>query len=449
MMKISPSILSCDYGKIAEELKDMESCGADYMHIDVMDGHFVPNISFGPSVIASLRKASDIFFDVHLMITHPERYIKDYVDAGADLITIHYESTFDVKGTVALIKSYGKKAAVSIKPATSPEVIFPLLRELDMVLVMTVEPGFGGQSFMMPMLDKVRVLRRYALDNGLNLDIEVDGGINGETAQLVKDAGVDGVEIHAAHAHGLLGGFLSPLYNKRCDEYGGDINGRLRLTLEVIEEVRRVCGKDFIIDVRISGDEYSDGGLNLNDMTYVAKKLEEAGVDFLHVSGGNTVKKGSSMPAPGTKQGSHTHLSEYIKKQVSIPVATVGRINEAWIANEIIANGLADACMIGRANLCDPEFALKSYEGREDEINALLKDIEIIDNEEDGVVSGEIIQIIYKGDHYQIIVRTDEDEDFVIDTEYTWNENDMVSLNVKPQDIKLTLKGEVKNYVKD
>lgn len=194
----------------------------------------------------------------------------------------------------------------------------------------------------------------------------------GEAARRVQIAGGDGVEIHAAHAHGLLGGFLSPLYNKRCDEYGGDINGRLKLTLEVIKEVRDVCGKDFIIDVRISGDEYSDGGLNLNDMTYVAKKLEEAGVDFLHVSGGNTVKKGSSMPAPGTKQGSHTHLSEYIKKRVNIPVATVGRINEAWIADEIIANELADACMIGRANLCDPEFANKSYEGRENEIKPCI-----------------------------------------------------------------------------
>ncbi len=194
----------------------------------------------------------------------------------------------------------------------------------------------------------------------------------GEAAKRIQIAGGDGVEIHCAHAHGLLGGFLSPLYNKRCDEYGGDINGRLRLTLEVIAEVRRVCGEDFIIDVRISGDEYSDGGLNLNDMTYVAKQLEKAGVDLLHVSGGNTVKKGSSMPAPGSKQGSHTHLSEYIKKQVHIPVATVGRITEAWIADEIIANGLADACMIGRANLCDPEFAKKSYEGREIEIKPCI-----------------------------------------------------------------------------
>ncbi len=194
----------------------------------------------------------------------------------------------------------------------------------------------------------------------------------GEAAKRVQIAGGDGVEVHCAHAHGLLGGFLSPLYNKRCDEYGGDINGRLRLTLEVIEEIRKVCGEDFIIDVRISGDEYSDGGLNLNDMTYVAKQLEKAGVDMLHVSGGNTVKKGSSMPAPGSKQGSHTDLSKYIKKHVSIPVATVGRITEPWIANEIIANDLADAVMIGRANLCDPEFANKAYEGRELEIKPCI-----------------------------------------------------------------------------
>ncbi len=194
----------------------------------------------------------------------------------------------------------------------------------------------------------------------------------GEAAYRVKQAGGDGVEIHAAHAHGLLGGFLTPLYNKRCDEYGGDINGRLRLTLEVIEEVRKTCGDDFIIQVRISGDEYSDGGLNLTDMTYVAKQLEKAGVDILHVSGGNTVKRASSMPAPGTKQGSHTELSAAIKKQVNIPVATVGRITDAWVADEIIANELADACYIGRANLCEPEFANKVYEGREIEVRPCI-----------------------------------------------------------------------------
>ena len=194
----------------------------------------------------------------------------------------------------------------------------------------------------------------------------------GEAAYRVKQAGGDGVEIHAAHAHGLLGGFLTPLYNKRCDEYGGDINGRLRLTLEVIEEVRKKCGDDFIIQVRISGDEYSDGGLNIHDMTYVAKQLEKAGVDILHVSGGNTVKRASSMPAPGTKQGSHTDLSAYIKKQVNIPVATVGRVTDAWMANEMSANDMADAVMMGRANLCEPEYVNKVLEEREEEIRPCI-----------------------------------------------------------------------------
>ena len=194
----------------------------------------------------------------------------------------------------------------------------------------------------------------------------------GEAAFRVKQAGGDGVEIHAAHAHGLLGGFLSPLYNKRTDAYGGDIHGRLRLTLEVIEEVRKMCGKDFIIDVRISGDEYTDGGQNLNDAIYVAKQLEKAGVDFIHVSGGTTIMRGSSIPAPGTPMGSHSKVGEEIKKQVSIPVATVGRITEPWFAEELIANGKADICMIGRANLCDPEFVQKACEGREDEIRPCI-----------------------------------------------------------------------------
>lgn len=185
----------------------------------------------------------------------------------------------------------------------------------------------------------------------------------GDAAFRVKTAGGDGVEIHAAHAHGLLGGFLSPLFNKRTDEYGGDINGRLKLTLEVIDEVRRRCGKDFIIDVRISGDEYCDGGLNINDGIYIAKQLEKAGADMIHVSGGTTIMRGSSIPAPGTKQGTHSKLSEEIKKHTSIPIATVGRITEPWIADELIANGKTDICMIGRANLCDPEFANKAEKG--------------------------------------------------------------------------------------
>ena len=210
----------------------------------------------------------------------------------------------------------------------------------------------------------------------------------GDAAYRVKLAGGDGVEIHAAHAHGLLGGFLSPLYNKRTDEYGGDINGRLLLTLRVIKEVRNRCGDDFIIDVRISGDEYTDGGLNVNDATYVAKKVEEAGADMLHVSGGITIKKGSSIPAPGTKQGSHAEVAKIIKKHVNIPVATVGRITEAWIADEMIANEYADACMIGRANLCDPQFANKSFLGQEIDIKPCIGCLKCLN----GIMFGKRIQ---------------------------------------------------------
>ncbi len=194
----------------------------------------------------------------------------------------------------------------------------------------------------------------------------------GEAAGRVKQAGGDGVEIHAAHAHGLLGGFLSPLYNKRTDVYGGDLNGRLRLTLEVIAQVRKVCGKDFIIDVRLSGDEYTDGGQNLNDSIYVAKQLEQAGADFLHISGGTTIMRGSSIPAPGTPMGSHIRLAEEMKKYVSIPVASVGRITEPWLAEELIANGRTDICMIGRANLCDPAFAEKAETGKEEDIRPCI-----------------------------------------------------------------------------
>ena len=194
----------------------------------------------------------------------------------------------------------------------------------------------------------------------------------GDAAQRMQRAGADGVEIHAAHAHGLLGGFLSPLYNKRTDEYGGDIDGRLKLTLDVVREVRERCGRNFIVDVRISGDEYSDGGLTVTDMCYVARQLERAGVDMLHVSGGTTIKRGSAIPAPGTKQGSHAALSEQIKRCVSIPVATVGRINEAWVAEELLEEGKADACMMGRANICDSEFCNKAAAGKTADIRPCI-----------------------------------------------------------------------------
>ncbi len=194
----------------------------------------------------------------------------------------------------------------------------------------------------------------------------------GDAAERMLRAGTDGVEIHAAHAHGLLGGFLSPLYNKRTDEYGGDIDGRLKLTLDVVREVRERCGEDFIIDVRISGDERSEGGLTLDDMVYVAKQLERAGVDMLHVSGGTTIKRGSAIPGNGTRPASHADLSREIKRRVSIPVATVGRITEAWVAEELIENGAADACMMGRANVCDARFAEKAAAGRTADIRPCI-----------------------------------------------------------------------------
>ena len=194
----------------------------------------------------------------------------------------------------------------------------------------------------------------------------------GDAAERMQKAGVDGVEVHAAHAHGMIGGFLSPQYNKRTDEYGGSLDARMRFLLEVIAEIRERCGKDFIIDVRISGDEYTDGGLTLNDMIYVSRRLEKAGVDMIHVSGGTTIKRGSAIPAAGTKQASHAALSREIKKHVTIPVATVGRINEAWIAEELIEDGAADICMMGRANLCDAEFCNKAAAGRAEEVRPCI-----------------------------------------------------------------------------
>jgi ribulose-phosphate 3-epimerase len=156
-----------------------------------MDGIFVPNISFGPPVISSLKKVTDIVFDVHLMITKPERYIKDYVDAGADIITFHYESCEHPEEVIELIRSYGIRPSVSIKPATPPEEIFHLLDKVDMVLVMTVEPGFGGQSMIPETVEKVRVLREYANKNGIEIDIEVDGGITADNLKLLTSAGAN------------------------------------------------------------------------------------------------------------------------------------------------------------------------------------------------------------------------------------------------------------------
>lgn len=191
MIKISPSILSCDYGKMAEEIMDMERCGADYMHIDVMDGHFVPNITLGAPVIRCIKKYTDVPFDVHLMISEPLKYIDDFCDAGADIITVHTECDSPLGETVDKILSRGVKASLTVKPATPVEEIFPYLDKLSMVLVMTVEPGFGGQSFMADMMSKITALRQEIDRRGLDCDIEVDGGISEKTVAAAAKAGAN------------------------------------------------------------------------------------------------------------------------------------------------------------------------------------------------------------------------------------------------------------------
>lgn len=191
MVKISPSVLACDLSKLLDEVKSIEEAGADMVHLDVMDGSFVTNISFGLPVISSLRKNTDMFFDVHLMIDRPERYIPRFIDAGADLVTFHYEACEDPRTALETIRNLGKKAGISIKPATPVEEIYPLLDLCDLVLIMTVEPGYGGQAFMPEMLVKIERLRAEIVKRGLDIDIQVDGGINKETAVMVKRAGAN------------------------------------------------------------------------------------------------------------------------------------------------------------------------------------------------------------------------------------------------------------------
>ena len=190
-IKIAPSILSSDFSRLAEVLEELNQSGADMVHVDVMDGHFVPNITVGPPVIKKIRKYSKIPFDVHLMIAPVERYIKDFSDAGADIITIHPEATDNLIQSVQLIKSLGKKAGVSLNPKTKIEALLPALPFIDLILIMSVQPGFGGQAFMPEVLTKVKELRKKIDEEKLNIDIEIDGGINFETAALAKKAGVD------------------------------------------------------------------------------------------------------------------------------------------------------------------------------------------------------------------------------------------------------------------
>lgn len=188
---LSPSILSADFGRLGEQIKEVEHAGAQYLHIDVMDGLFVPSISYGMPVIASIRKCSSIFFDVHLMIEKPERYLQEFADSGADLINFHLEATADAEGTIAKIRELNKKVGITIKPGTPAEAVEPYLDKVDMVLVMTVEPGFGGQKLIPECLDKVTEIRRMADARGLHTDIEVDGGINVDNVELALQAGAN------------------------------------------------------------------------------------------------------------------------------------------------------------------------------------------------------------------------------------------------------------------
>ena len=190
-IKISPSILSADFSKLGNEIKDLEKAKADLIHIDVMDGHFVPNITIGPEVIKKLRKYTKLPFDVHLMISPVDNFIKDFADAGADIITIPPEATNDLVGSIKKIKSNNKKVGISLNPETSIDKVLPVLKLIDLVLVMSVNPGFGGQKFIKETLDKVKKLRKEIDLNKLKTEIEIDGGINFENAKLAKKSGVN------------------------------------------------------------------------------------------------------------------------------------------------------------------------------------------------------------------------------------------------------------------
>lgn len=191
MLKIAPSILAADFSKLAEEVKCVDSLGADYIHIDVMDGHFVPNITLGPGIVKCLRPHTELPFDVHLMIENPDQYIKDFKEAGADIITVHVEACRHLHRTLQLIKQYEMQCGVVLNPHTPLEMIKHVLQEVDWILIMSVNPGFGGQTFIPDSLNKIATLNQWRQEQNLSYVIEVDGGVNEETARLCEEAGAD------------------------------------------------------------------------------------------------------------------------------------------------------------------------------------------------------------------------------------------------------------------
>lgn len=199
---LAPSILAADFCKLGEQIEQAEAAGAQYLHIDVMDGLFVPSISFGMPVIRTIRKCTDLFFDVHLMVEKPERYIGEFADCGADLINFHLEATENISGVIEMIRSLNKKVGITIKPATPVREVEPYLESVDMVLVMTVEPGFGGQELMPACLEKVKEIRHILTDRGLgHVDVEVDGGVNAGNLEQILKAGANVIVSGSAIFH--------------------------------------------------------------------------------------------------------------------------------------------------------------------------------------------------------------------------------------------------------